>query len=157
MIKKGISNLDNIKGINVNTIFDKKEQYQEMIKSIKESGIDLDIIVDSILLDFRIKTEINTKAFAKIAKNNNEKQKLNFVKEFIVPRWVLIESKESNLGDIRTFLDNKKFLTYLMGIFITIHSKNLIDKINELTTYIVAEMFYMTMIEVRKAYVEEGK
>jgi hypothetical protein len=155
MIKKGSVNLDRVEGIHTDKIFEKKEQYMEMIKSIKESGIDLDKIIETILFDFRIKTEANTKAFAKIAKNNNEKQKLNFIKEFIAPRWVLVENSEDNVGDIRTFLDNKKFLTYLMGIFVTIHSKNLVDKIHELTSYVVAEMFYMTMIEVRKTFVDK--
>lgn len=155
MLKTGSQNLSGVKSLDSEAILKQKDKYLESIESIKSAGIDIDLIASVILTDFKTSTESSTKAFFKVAKKGNEKQKLQFIKEYVVPRWILIEDKEENFADIRNFLDNKKFLTYLMGIYVSIHSTNLKENINELVLFIVCEMFYMTMLEV-KTHIPEG-
>lgn len=148
---KGIANLNSIKGINIEKMNLAQENFKKMINSVKDAGIDLDLFTKLIVNDFRINSEDTTKAFYKIAKKNNSKNTKKFIKENILNIWIKdVEEKDltNNIKDLRALIDQDIFITYLSGIYIAIHSKNLASEILNILNSVIAEMFFNALKKV---------
>lgn len=148
---KGIANLNSIKGINIEKMNLAQENFKKMINSVKDAGIDLDLFTKLIVNDFRINSEDTTKAFYKIAKKNNSKNTKKFIKENILNIWIKdVEEKDltNNIKDLRVLIDQDIFITYLSGIYIAIHSKNLASEILNILNSVIAEMFFNALKKV---------
>jgi hypothetical protein len=117
-------------------ITDLKNQ-KEKLNSV---GIDIDKQREVVLNIFRVKTEKQTKPFYKIAKKNNPNQTLKFTKSNLKPYWISILETESHYKDLRDILEDD-FYTYLTGLFIVIHSRNLSSVIHLIVDSIFIEMF----------------
>jgi len=144
--------LGSLKGFDIKNIGEQKEKLDSMILAVKESGVDIDLIVKSIIGDYRIRTENSTKAFYRISKKgNSEKSQTKFVKDKLLPIWKnCVESKEENVADFRNLIDNREFAAYMVGIYIGIHSRNLSENIIGFLTGIIAEMAIKASIEINK-------
>lgn len=152
---KGSANLNSIKGFDTDKFTSAQENFKNMIELVKKAGIDIEQLTNLIITDFRINTENTTKAFYKIAKKNNIKNTKKFIKENIIPFWIKeVEKKdiEDNIKDLRELLDLDIFITYLSGIYISIHSKNLAPEILNILNSIIAEMFLAALkkIDIKK-------
>jgi predicted transcriptional regulator len=67
----GKTNLSSVKGVNTEEILKKQEKFRDMIQQVKRSGINIDLIISNILMDFRMETENTTKEFYKVSKKQN--------------------------------------------------------------------------------------
>jgi len=157
----GRNDLSNISKKEISIINSKIEIYKRAVQQIREVGFDLDKTIDNIIGSFRINTENTTKQFFKISKkDNSRKAKIRFMKKYIIPAWInLVENKlgeEDNLLiDIRETLDNEKFIAYIMGIYIGIHSKSLANEIKDYVSFVIAEMSINTALKDKKLEKEE--
>jgi len=120
------------------------EELTSLINLVTEAGIDLDLISESIMSSFKSKTLHSTKDFYKIAKSNNKKKNLAFVRSKIRPIWIgVVEPSHSAVIDLRNNLESNDFINYIAGIYISIHSKE-VEKsgnIGYLIKVALAEMF----------------
>ncbi len=149
--EKGIANLNSIKGIDLEKMKLAQENFKKMINSVKDAGIDLDFLTKLIINDFRINSEDTTKAFYKIAKKNNSKNSKKFIKDNILNIWIKdVEEKDisENIKDLRSLIDNETFITYLAGIYISIHSKSLSSEILNILNSVISEMFFLALKKV---------
>lgn len=149
---KGVANLNSIKGYDPEKFKMAQDNFKKMINSIKDAGIDIDNLTNLVIGDFRINSEDTTKAFYKIAKKNNPKNTKKFIRENIVPIWIKeVENKDKqeNIKDLRELIDHDIFLTYLSGIYISIHSKNLASEILNILNSVIAEMFFTALKKVK--------
>ena len=129
---KGVANLNSIKGIDLDKMKAAQENLKAMINKVKDAGIDLDFLTKLIINDFRINSEDTTKAFYKIAKKNNPKNSKKFIKDNVLKIWIKdVEEKDitDNIKDLRLLIEEDQFITYLSGIYISIHSKGLSSEI----------------------------
>ncbi len=144
----GVASLNSIQGFDPDKFEKAQENFKKMISSIREAGIDLDSLTELIISHFRINSENTTKAFYKVAKKNNPKNTKKFIKENIVPIWIReVENRDiqENIKDLRELIDSDTFLTYLSGIYISIHSKNLASEILNILNSVIAEMFFAAL------------
>lgn len=134
---------------------EKMERYKQFKKEVLDhSEISVDDIVKNILKDFKAKTEFSAKEFYKLSKSkNNEKKILNFASKTIIPLWIKYVEKDSiYLFDLRDILNEDVYKTYLIGIYISIHSKNLEQRLSEFIELIVIEMFFMGIKAIKDKY-----
>ena len=124
------------------------EKYNNLINVVEKAGVNIEEISLLILTDFKIKSEIASRKFDKVARKE-KKRILNFVEKNIVPFWInYVESKNEEIRDVRNILDKEVFLSYLSGIYISIHSKK-IENIDFFIKSTLAEMFHKTAIKIQ--------
>lgn len=148
---KGVANLNSIKGIDLDKMKAAQENLKAMINKVKDAGIDLDFLTKLIINDFRINSEDTTKAFYKIAKKNNPKNSKKFIKDNVLKIWIKdVEEKDTtdNIKDLRLLIEEDQFITYLSGIYISIHSKGLSSEILNILNSVIAEMFFAALKKV---------
>ena len=120
------------------------ESLSQLINLVIKSGINIDLISRSILSDFKRKTLKSTKDFYKISKKNNKKKTISFVRKEIRPLWIgIVEASDPSVIDLRINLEEEKFLHYIAGLYISIHSKNIEENGNVglLVKSTLAEMY----------------
>ncbi len=148
---KGVANLNSIKGIDLDKMKAAQENLKAMINKVKDAGIDLDFLTKLIINNFRINSEDTTKAFYKIAKKNNPKNSKKFIKDNVLKIWIKdVEEKDTtdNIKDLRLLIEEDQFITYLSGIYISIHSKGLSSEILNILNSVIAEMFFAALKKV---------
>lgn len=148
---KGVANLNSIKGIDLDKMKAAQENLKAIINKVKDAGIDLDFLTKLIINDFRINSEDTTKAFYKIAKKNNPKNSKKFIKDNVLKIWIKdVEEKDTtdNIKDLRLLIEEDQFITYLSGIYISIHSKGLSSEILNILNSVIAEMFFAALKKV---------
>lgn len=148
---KGVANLNSIKGIDLDKMKAAQENLKAMINKVKDAGIDLEFLTKLIINNFRINSEDTTKAFYKIAKKNNPKNSKKFIKDNVLKIWIKdVEEKDTtdNIKDLRLLIEEDQFITYLSGIYISIHSKGLSSEILNILNSVIAEMFFAALKKV---------
>jgi len=139
------------------------ESMNKLINLIIEAGVDLEKLSKIVLTDFREKTLKSTKDFYKIAKKNNRGKNISFLRKNIVPLWKgVVESNFEQAIDLRKFLSEEDFINYIGGLYISIHSKKIVDNgnIGFLVKATLAEMFQKVayiLKEKKLIKVEESK
>jgi hypothetical protein len=147
-IKTGSANLDEINHINQEEINLKKEQYEQIVSDIRNSGIDIDSAVEFIKGTFKDATKDTTKAFLKVAKKNVPKLKMAFISENVVPHFVGIYLIDEAFEDVRDAIGDPKFMTYLLGLYVIVHAKLFEAELDDLIRFSLAEMLFYTAIAV---------
>jgi len=111
-----------------------QKKLQSNIDLINAAGIDLEAISLAILNQFSIKSFRHNKSFGKLIKKLEKgivtQKKVNaFVAKNISPTWIsYVEPVAGEAIDLRKFLPEEDFLTYLSGIYISTHSTKVLDK-----------------------------
>ena len=137
-------------------IINNNQHLIEMIEVV-EKEINLNQIVNIIMTEFRIKTEEYTKKFFKISKKDfgnkqiNQQKRIEFIKEFVYPKWSsIVEDKNEDMASLPLILNESVYLSYIFGIFILIHSKEVSENINTLLKGILAEIILKSVISIKK-------
>ena len=120
------------------------ESMNKLINLIIEAGVDLEKLSKIVLTDFREKTLKSTKDFYKIAKKNNRGKNISFLRKNVIPLWKgVVENNFEQAIDLRKFLSEEDFINYVGGLYISIHSKKIVDNgnIGFLVKATLAEMF----------------
>jgi len=120
------------------------ENMNKLINLIIEAGVDLEKLSKIVLTDFREKTLKSTKDFYKIAKKNNRGKNISFLRKNVIPLWKgVVENNFEQAIDLRKFLSEEDFINYVGGLYISIHSKKIVDNgnIGFLVKATLAEMF----------------
>jgi len=130
-----------------------KEEYETLINQVIEVGIDLDSATEVIIKDFRIKSEHSTKQFYKLSKNKKSTKKdyFKFYKKNIYPLWKnIIEDKFEFIKDYKNILSEDIYYSYLIGMYIVIHSKAFQEKMEDFVKFSLAEMSLKAAVIVSK-------
>jgi len=137
---------------------EQKKQLLELIEQVKEAGVDIRSIRNNILKDFRLKTEKDTKPFAKIAKKQDLKKRKAFIEKYILPSWITYVEPTNEFAPLmREHLKKDDFIPFLAGIFISIHSLNLEKNIDDFIDGILAAMIQRTSVIMQEKQLLEEK
>ena len=141
-------------------ILEKRKLYDEKRKKMIENGINIPEYRNLILNQFKKNTLKYTKQFYKIAKKNDPIKVLKFVKKNILPEFEKNVYIDDYIKEVCEYLNNDQkesfniLLTYVTGIFITIHSKAFEKKENDLVDTIITEMFIRVFSKINKEILE---
>lgn len=130
--------------------------YDNFKKELITNGIPIGAIKDSILTEFKARSEFSTKEFYRLSKSKKREEKiLEFIDKIITPLWVkYVEKEDVYLKDLRENVDKDVFITYMAGIYISINSKNMEGRISDFIEAIVVEMFYMGIKAIKEKHPE---
>jgi len=132
---------------------EKKKALLQLVEDVKKAGVDIRAIRNNILKDFKLKTEKDTKPFAKIAKKNDKKARRKFIEKYILPTWITYVEPTNEWSPLyREYIKKEDFIPFLAGIFISIHSINLEKNIDDFIDGILAAMTQETSLRMK----EEG-
>lgn len=124
---------------------EEKEALLKLVKEVKEAGVDIRSIKNSILKEFKLKTEKDTRHFAKVAKSTNKKSRDKFIEKYILPSWISqVEPTNEWSPLIREHIKKEEFIPFLAAIFISIHSINLEKNIDSFIEGILAALIQKT-------------
>ena len=124
------------------------KKFEYLISVVEQAGVDLEKISLEILTNFKIKSEVAAKKFDKVARKD-QKSILKYVNSNILPFWITyVESSTEEAKDLRSGLSKEEFLSYLSGIYISIHSSK-IENIDFLLKSTLAEMFQRVAYNIK--------
>jgi hypothetical protein len=134
-----------------NNINEKIKEYNELVKIVSSEVDNFDYAVEKITNEFRIKSENSTKGFYKIAKNKKSVKKdyFKYYDKNIYSLWKgMIEVNVKFILDCKNLLDKDIYYSYLIGMYIVIHSKKFRGKMNDFIKTTLAEMAYKATLKV---------
>lgn len=124
---------------------EEKEALLKLVEEVKEAGVDIRSIKNSILKDFKLKTEKDTRPFGKVAKSKNKKSRPKFIEKYVLPTWISqVEPTNEWAPLMREHIPHQEFIPFLMAIFISIHSINLEKNIDSFIEGILAALIQKT-------------